>query len=71
MCPVDLAMKARGIEQKRKRTKYACFKLCKKSKQLALISCDYINKKQTLAKLAELILKTDTESIVMRCCTGR
>ncbi|HEA70272.1 MAG TPA: hypothetical protein ENI07_26170 [Desulfobacterales bacterium] len=34
-------MKSRGIEYKQKRTKYACFKRCKKTKQTALFSCDY------------------------------
>jgi hypothetical protein len=45
LCPGGFAMKPRGIEYKQQRTKYACFKLCKKSKQTALFSCDYINEK--------------------------
>ena len=45
LCPAGFAMKPRGIEYKQKRTKYACFKLCKTSKQSALFSCDYINEK--------------------------
>ena len=35
-------MKPRGIEYKQKETKYACFKVCKKSKQLLLFQCKYI-----------------------------
>lgn len=45
LCPGGFAMKPRGIEYKQQRTKYACFKLCKKSKQTSLFSCDYINEK--------------------------
>ncbi len=42
LCPGGFAMKPRGIEYKQKRTKYACFKFCKKSKQLLMFPCDYI-----------------------------
>jgi len=42
LCPGGFAMKPRGIEYKQKRTKYACFKVCKKSKQLLMFPCDYI-----------------------------
>jgi len=38
-------MKPRSIECKQKRTKYACFKICKKSKQRLLFSCEYIKEK--------------------------
>jgi len=44
LCPWGFEMKPRGIEYKQKRTKYACFKVCKKSKQSLLFSCDYIKK---------------------------
>ena len=42
LCQWGLAMKPRGIEYKQRRTKYACFKVCKKSEQLLLFPCDYI-----------------------------
>ena len=42
LCPGGFAMKPRGIEYKQKRTKYACFKVCKRSKQLPMFPCDYI-----------------------------
>jgi hypothetical protein len=45
LCPGGFAMKPRGIEYKQKRTKYACFKVCKKSKQRLLFSCEYIKEK--------------------------
>ena len=35
-------MKPKGIEYKQRRTKYACFKVCKKSKQPLLFSCEYV-----------------------------
>jgi hypothetical protein len=35
-------MRRRGIEYKQKRTKYACFKLCTKSRQPLMFQCDYI-----------------------------
>ena len=42
LCPWGYAMKPRGIEYKQGRTKYACFKVCKKSKQPLLFSCEYV-----------------------------
>ena len=42
LCPWGFVMKPRGIEYKQRRTKYACFKVCKKSEQSLLFSCDYI-----------------------------
>ena len=42
ICPWGFIMKPRGIEYKQRRTKYACFKVCKKSGQPSLFSCDYI-----------------------------
>jgi len=42
LCPGGFAMKPRGIEYKQKRTKYACFKVCNRSKQLLMFPCDYI-----------------------------
>ena len=41
LCPGGFAMKPKGIEYKHKRTKYACFKICRKSPQPLLFSCDY------------------------------
>jgi hypothetical protein len=41
-CPWGFAMKPRVIDYERKRTRYACFKVCNKSKQPLLFSCDYI-----------------------------
>jgi hypothetical protein len=42
LCPWGFMMKPRGIEYKQRRTKYACFKVCKKSDQPLLFSCDYL-----------------------------
>jgi hypothetical protein len=42
LCPWGFAMKPRGIEYKHQRTKYACFRVCKKSQQRLLFSCEYI-----------------------------
>ena len=42
LCPWGFVMKARGIDYERRRTRYACFKACKKSKQLLLFSCNYL-----------------------------
>lgn len=42
LCPWGFVMKPRGIDYERRRTRYACFKVCKKSKQLLLFSCDYL-----------------------------
>lgn len=42
LCPFGFPMKRRGIEYQHKRTKYACFKLCTKSRQHLLFPCDYI-----------------------------
>ena len=41
LCPWGFAMKPRGIEYKHQRTKYACFRVCKKYQQPLLFSCDY------------------------------
>ena len=41
LCPWGLTMKPRGIDYGRKRTRYACFKLCTKSGQPFLFQCDY------------------------------
>jgi hypothetical protein len=42
LCLFGFPMKPRGIEYKQRRTKYACFKLCTKSRQHLLFQCDYI-----------------------------
>lgn len=42
LCPWGFAMKPRGIEYKHQRTKYACFRVCKKSQQRLLFSCEYL-----------------------------
>jgi hypothetical protein len=42
LCLWGFVMKPRGIDYERRRTRYACFKVCKKSKQLLLFSCDYL-----------------------------
>jgi hypothetical protein len=42
LCLGGFPMKPRGIEYKQKRTKYACFKVCKRSKQRLLFSCQYV-----------------------------
>jgi len=41
ICPWGIPMKPKGIEYDRRRTKYACFKACKKSEQMFL-PCDYM-----------------------------
>ena len=42
LCTWGFAMKPKGIDYKKSRTKYACFKVCRKSKQTLLFSCDYV-----------------------------
>jgi len=42
LCLWGFPMKPRGIEYKQKRTKYACFKICKKSGQPLIFQCDYL-----------------------------
>ena len=42
LCPWGFPMKPRGIEYNQRRTKYACFKRCKKSGQPLLFHCEYI-----------------------------
>jgi len=42
LCPWGFPMKPRGIDYDRKRTRYACFKLCTKSRQPFLFQCDYL-----------------------------
>lgn len=42
LCQWGFVMKPRGIEYKQRRTKYACFKVCKKSRQPLLFACGYI-----------------------------
>jgi len=42
LCPWGFAMKPKVIDYERKKTRYACFKVCNKSKQHLLFSCDYI-----------------------------
>ncbi len=41
LCSWGIRMKPKGIEYDRKRTKYACFRLCLKSEQL-ILPCDYV-----------------------------
>lgn len=43
LCPSGFKMRPRCIDYRRKRTKYACYKVCKKSNQLSLFSCSYDN----------------------------
>jgi hypothetical protein len=40
-CPWGMPMKPRGIEYEHRRTKYACFKACKKEEQPILFPCNY------------------------------
>ena len=40
LCPWGVPMKPRGIEYEHRRTKYACFKWCRKEKQ-TILPCDY------------------------------
>ncbi|MBL7177934.1 MAG: transposase [Desulfobacteraceae bacterium] len=42
LCPWGFAMKPRGIDYERKRTRYACFKVCNRSGQPLLFTCDYL-----------------------------
>jgi hypothetical protein len=42
LCPWGLTMKPKGIDYTHRRTKYACFKICRKSKQPLLFSCNYV-----------------------------
>ena len=41
LCPWGIPMKAKGIEYARRRTKYACFKVCRKSDQM-ILPCNYL-----------------------------
>jgi len=41
-CLWGFEMKPRGIDYKRKRTRYACLKICRKSGQSLMFSCDYL-----------------------------
>jgi hypothetical protein len=40
LCPWGVPMKPKGIEYDRRRTKYACFKWCRKKEQ-SILPCDY------------------------------
>ena len=42
LCPWGFVMKPRGTEYEQRRTKYACFKACKKSGQPLLFQCNYL-----------------------------
>jgi len=42
LCPWGFAMKPRGIDYDRRRTQYACLKVCKKSGQPLLFFCNYL-----------------------------
>ena len=42
LCAWGFVMKPKGIDYKKSRTKYSCFKVCRKSKQPLLFSCDYV-----------------------------
>ena len=48
LCPWGFAMKPKVIDYQRKRTRYACFKVCNKSKQPLLFACDYIKEQLKL-----------------------
>jgi len=41
LCLWGLPMKPKGIDYERKRTRFACFKICKRSPQSSLFCCDY------------------------------
>jgi len=41
LCPWGVSLKPRGIEYEHRRTKYACFKACRKEEQPILFPCDY------------------------------
>ena len=41
-CLWGFEMKPRGIDYKRKRTQYACLKICRKSGQSLMFPCDYL-----------------------------
>jgi hypothetical protein len=42
LCRWGFPMKPSGIDYERKRTRYACFRVCKKAKQPLLFSCGYV-----------------------------
>jgi hypothetical protein len=42
LCRWGFSMKPSGIDYERKRTRYACFRVCKKAKQPLLFSCGYV-----------------------------
>lgn len=41
LCPLGITLKSKGIEYDRKRTKYACFKACRRSEQ-PFLPCEYV-----------------------------
>jgi len=41
LCPWGVPMRTKGIEYDRRRTKYACFKLCQKAEQM-ILPCDFV-----------------------------
>lgn len=41
LCPWGFAMRSRGVEYQHRRTKFSCFKVCRKSDQPLLLSCEY------------------------------
>lgn len=41
LCPWSFPMKPKGIDYERKRTRFACFRICKRSPQSSLLHCDY------------------------------
>ncbi|MBE9573292.1 MAG: transposase, partial [Proteobacteria bacterium] len=42
LCPWGFVTKSKGVDYERRRTRYACLKVCKKSDQPLLFTCDYI-----------------------------
>ena len=42
LCPWGFVMKPKSIDYERRRTRYACFKTCRKREQPLLFQCDYI-----------------------------
>jgi len=46
LCRWGFSMKPKGLDYERKRTKYACFKICKQSDQPLLFSCEYVKEQK-------------------------
>jgi hypothetical protein len=71
LCPGGFAMKPKGIEYKHKRTKYACFKDCKKSAQPCCLHVIMTKSNTASVIIATHTLKMAIENTGRQCRTVR